>query len=463
MTPSWRLRERLGLLPKLKGGAFLLLAADVAGLAAGAPILGRLAGLYPRMNVFVGLGDPALRQAAGASGLPPGATVLPLPMPGLGSIRRLVAKLKPNLVLVASPGPAPAAPAPALGRRAPGRAVSPALVDALARDGAAIVLLGSPPTAWLQRLARAPDLAVLQPGQALHSAREIPLLVQRPGGPLAPVLERLQPLVVLNRETVRQRGRRGAAAALMRLPWLGHWLGRRFTPVLSVDDLKQRLGRPRTLMCLGNGPSSEDPRLATLAYDALFRVNHSWRERGVLTRPDMVFTGSKQTIESLAELRLVGFHTIASEQDLLGRCRLLRHRFAYATAERLGTVDFAAWGIYAPTNGAVMLATAVRLAPARLVVGGMDLFSHPAGSYPGDDRTPNAYTVRHDREVEQRFILATLAAFQGELVIVGEVLQAAWQRHRQAGPPGVAPAAGLAEGSTAATATALAATHAGDG
>jgi hypothetical protein len=145
----------------------------------------------------------------------------------------------------------------------------------------------------------------------------------------------------------------------------------------------------------------------------------------------MVFTGSKRTIEELADIGLFGFHTIVSEQEILRRCTFLGRRFAYATAERLGTVDFARYGIYAPTNGAVMLATAVRLRPQRLVVAGIDLFSHPAGSYPGDSTTPNAYTVRHDRDTELAFILDLLESFQGELVIVSEVLEREWQARQR--------------------------------
>ena len=42
--------------------------------------------------------------------------------------------------------------------------------------------------------------------------------------------------------------------------------------------LNDRLGRPTTILCLGNGPSSEDPRIPP-EHDCLFRVNWVWRKR----------------------------------------------------------------------------------------------------------------------------------------------------------------------------------------
>lgn len=73
-----------------------------------------------------------------------------------------------------------------------------------------------------------------------------------------------------------------------------------------------------------------------------------------------------------------------------------------------------------------MIATAVALGPARLVIAGMDLFQHPEGSYPGDTSTPNAYTLRHDRDAELDFLLHVLRRYSGELVILGAPLARAW-------------------------------------
>ena len=62
----------------------------------------------------------------------------------------------------------------------------------------------------------------------------------------------------------------------------------------------------------------------------------------------------------------------------------------------------------------------------------MDLFQHPDGSYPGDSTTPNAYTVLHDRDTELHFILGRFDRYQGELVILSDVLEGHWQAHRKA-------------------------------
>ena len=100
----------------------------------------------------------------------------------------------------------------------------------------------------------------------------------------------------------------------------------------------------------------------------------------------------------------------------------------FVTAERLGVLaPRSDWGEAVPTNGAYMLATAVALRPARLVVAGIDLFRHQGGAYPGDPTTPNAYTPRHAAELDERVILATLAAYTGELVIIGDVLRGLWE------------------------------------
>ncbi len=44
----------------------------------------------------------------------------------------------------------------------------------------------------------------------------------------------------------------------------------------SWETLRERLGDPKSVLCLGNGPSSEDHRLESLAHDCLMRVNWRW-------------------------------------------------------------------------------------------------------------------------------------------------------------------------------------------
>jgi hypothetical protein len=82
-----------------------------------------------------------------------------------------------------------------------------------------------------------------------------------------------------------------------------------------------------------------------------------------------------------------------------------------------------------------MLATAVALQPARLVISGIDLFSHPDGSYPGDTKTPNAYTPGHDAGSELSLLLEALDLYHGELIILSEALRTQWEAHRRGRTP----------------------------
>ena len=91
----------------------------------------------------------------------------------------------------------------------------------------------------------------------------------------------------------RGPGKGGHARGLDRLlvaPLVGRLLRAKYRRLESLQSLKQALGEPRRILCLGNGPSSEDPALTAVHYDALFRVNHSWLERKRHADPDMVFS-----------------------------------------------------------------------------------------------------------------------------------------------------------------------------
>src|SRR3546814_21135062 len=74
-----------------------------------------------------------------------------------------------------------------------------------------------------------------------------------------------------------------------------------------------------------------------------------------------------------------------------------------------------------------MLATAAALQPERLVISGVDLFSHPAGIYPGDTTTPNAYTPGHNADSELAVLLEALSLSKGELVILSAALRERWE------------------------------------
>src|SRR3546814_17637294 len=73
-----------------------------------------------------------------------------------------------------------------------------------------------------------------------------------------------------------------------------------------------------------------------------------------------------------------------------------------------------------------MLAAAVALQPRHLVVAGVDLFNHPAGAYPGDAVTPNAYTAAHAPGTELALILEALRLYEGDLTILSPALRGRW-------------------------------------
>ena len=198
------------------------------------------------------------------------------------------------------------------------------------------------------------------------------------------------------------------------------------------DALNERLGRPETILCLGNGPSSEDPALAGVAHDALFRVNWRWLGRGVLTRPDMVFVGDLRTTARVRDC-VFGFRTTAWESEVLLRHLLLHGRmrrlecFTYERASPL--LDDASWPAH-PTNGVVMVATAAALKPRRLILSGIDLYLDPRGRYPGDTAAENAFPQMHSREVELEILDRILSDYRGELQILNEPLRDALAARR---------------------------------
>ncbi len=201
------------------------------------------------------------------------------------------------------------------------------------------------------------------------------------------------------------------------------------------DALNTRLGNPATILCLGNGPSSEDPRLADVAHDALFRVNWRWLERGVLTRPDMVFVGDLRTTARVRGC-VFGFRTLTWEAEVLLRQLLLvgsLRRLEHFTYERASAfLSDASWPAH-PTNGAVMVATAAALKPRRLVLSGIDLYLDPRGRYPGDAAPENDFPQMHSREVELEILERVLADYVGELWIMNDSLREALAARRSKG------------------------------
>ena len=242
---------------------------------------------------------------------------------------------------------------------------------------------------------------------------------------------------ILGRDLKERRATRGRGSSFWRavVDHCASWpLSLRLRRYKDASQLNTALRRPETILCLGNGPSSEQPELLQERYDALFRVNHKWLERGFLSKPDVVFTGSRPAMVSLKRV----IFGVQSEHQArrLAAARVFNPAQASTGFFNVGDInptsrDFE-WGALRPTNGATMIAAAVALQPRRLVVAGIDMFQHPEGSYPGDQSTPNAFSPAHTREAELAFLCAMFASFRGELIIYGDVLAGEWARHRAA-------------------------------
>ena len=309
------------------------------------------------------------------------------------------------------------------------QSASAALLAALQREAIAIVSLAVPGEAGSNR--------------ALAQAAEIVSSIARSSGTnshtVADLVDLLAAMMARDLKVLRKGGpgarlAAGLIEAAPRSRLAGAILDRRCHRLRSIGELAAHLSRPRTLLCLGNGPSSEDPALASMPHDALFRVNHSWKGRGFLAKPDIVFCGGKPTMRAIDDAAF-GRQT-ESAAVALGSNRLfspsMRRAVYFNANDMTDSLREFDWGHLRPTNGASMLATAVALAPERLIVAGIDLFSDPAGSYPGDSATENAYSPGHSRDRELAFLLALLDLYRGDLVIVGAVLKEEWRRHRAA-------------------------------
>jgi hypothetical protein len=247
------------------------------------------------------------------------------------------------------------------------------------------------------------------------SLRDLPAVAPA-GAPVGPAWQR----PTLRDRAGRSRAWHAVAPLLMR---------RRID---DVEHLRERLAHPRTVLCLGNGPSAEDARLAQFGHDCLIRVNWRWRERGFLDRPDVVFVGDAATIRK-APPCIFGLWSAQLEHAMLLRHLVTRGPVAmeYFTVDRLSPLAAEARWPARPSNGALAIVTAAALAPERLVIGGMDLFRHPAGRYPGAPDARNEYATAHRLDVELVLIDLALRDFRGEVVILSAILRDHLERHRE--------------------------------
>jgi hypothetical protein len=197
-------------------------------------------------------------------------------------------------------------------------------------------------------------------------------------------------------------------------------------PIESVEELTQRLCSPKSILCLGNGPSSEHPQLEDVTYDTLFRVNWIWRERGLYTSPDVVITADPDLPPANCR-PILGFPERDAGLSVLARhCLLFRpprrgyvflNSFTSSLAKRASTPK--------PSNGAVMIALAAALNPEKVIIAGLDLYEHVAGRYPGDRTAVDGYSRGHNREYDVELIRMSLAAYRGETIIYSDGLRKA--------------------------------------
>jgi hypothetical protein len=399
-----RLEERVGLPAKQKERSFWVIGGSQAAFEAAAPIIEAVGARFARLRIILSGPDPLLDWLT-----------LRFPSCAVQAIPRLAARRyvrRSNFRAAAALEDVP---------------LSRSLLRAIADEGLTLVALrardrAAEPTADVRAAAE----AVVAIGEGLSAAGPDRALGRETGvGFLGEILAR--DIKIRRKAAQKVTSLPAALLRVIETPIGRRALARRLRRIGGAGELFEEIGRPKSILCLGNGPSSEDPAVAAAACDALFRVNHSWAERGLLTSPDVVFTGGTPTMARLDGV-IFGVQSAGAEKRLVG-ARFLRPGRGRTRFFRVGSVapGLAAfdWGAVRPTNGAAMLAVAVAFKPQRLVVAGIDLFRHPAGAYPGDDATPNAFAPAHDPDAELNFLLDLFEQFQGELVVVGDVLRAA--------------------------------------
>lgn len=196
----------------------------------------------------------------------------------------------------------------------------------------------------------------------------------------------------------------------------------------NLAEVNSSLKNPGTILCLGNGPSSEDIQLSPQEYDALFRVNHRWLEKGLYARPDVVFTGAADSVLEVGRDIIYAFLSDSKALPIIKKVREDVNRLRFISAVELG-FPIEKFAPHKPTNGLLMLYLAVALRPARLIIAGIDLYQDPRGCYPEESDTPNDYTSVHEADKELELILQLLSTHNGELVIIGDKLALEYERY----------------------------------
>jgi hypothetical protein len=404
-----RVRDRLGWIERAPDGSLVVWVGRDAASGFAATLASRVAHQVPRLPVFaVGMAGAELRI---------GGPLRSLPLPAFGARRRSFLRMRPPQLLTTPEA----------------RGALGSLLGEAARRGIAVGLIEMSGSHSASDAAPPADLHIVVDAPGTHwtlRATHTGETVRADDG-----CDALVPHVVAELQRTRQaRLRRGAAAAgtsireARSLPWL-----RRHPEWRSIDAIRQALADPACILCLGNGPTSARPDVLDQAHDRLFRVNASWLERGHLVEPDVVFTSLESTLRTIRPR--AGF--VLKDADTVRSVFAHPHpgrRIRFGVAERLGLFDAAQCGELTLTNGAIMIALAVALAPRRLVIAGVDLFADPAGAYPGDTATANDYTAGHSRTLDRDFICDVLSRYRGDLDVRSPVLASALAQHRQGRP-----------------------------
>ena len=327
------------------------------------------------------------------------------PWNAAGAVRRFLARVNPRVLVLLDDGRS-------LGERAVDATIARALPLVVVARGAETERV-----AHVERALRAsgrrgrrvllPDASAASALRAAAALRE--LLPDSP--PLPRVAQAWR--VPSVRDRVGQSRAWGAAATLLS--------GRRID---DADALRARLGRPRSVLVLGNGPSSEDPRLADHAFDCVIRVNWRWQKRGLYVTPQVVFAGDPGTMTRI-DGAIFGFWNLGLERAMLLRRLATRgpRPVEFVTMERMSPViRDVAWPAR-PTNGALAVLLASLLAPERIVIAGIDLFRHPDGRYPGEPLARNDYSHVHEMETDLGIMELALRDFDGELIVLSDILR----------------------------------------
>ena len=375
-----RISERLGLVPRRKGRGVIVWVSHPKSYGRVASLIAELAVLNPRVNFFLVSEDRTLSEHGS---LPQGISqVLAMPISTGLFFSLFLARTRPQAILLVSSN-----------EHSHG--------------------------------------TLLQAAQG----RGVPVLWST--GAISSLKDSLQSCIV-----DESRKYAGGAGRLLRAPIIRGLSERRFGEISSVEALSEKLAYPRRILCLGNGPSSESTELRSRnegEFDAIFRVNHRWLERGLFARPHMVFTAGSKPVRRITSptifcaqnrlraerIRLACLHLAGARQLVVAEdLDLFEH---WDALEALG------FGPFAPTNGAVMLAVAEALRPERITLAGIDFFSDPQGAYPGDARTPNAYGIFHNAAKEREYTLRWIERHMESgvtLDLIGSALQEAWRERR---------------------------------